>query len=249
MRRGFELGGIAAAVVLIGFGVAALVMGISGNSTVHDSIKQEKIVGSPDMTPAAIGDGGAGRPASPTSTVIAVLRRRRPADRERLGTARCFARVHAHPRATRVLGWPDVRRRWAASSPRTTAENPAGTSDEAAALKDEQRQPGQSNGARNTWVTETALSTALNASYMAERIALFGIVVGIALLLAGIGFHRARRSAARCAIPSGPPSVSTSPRSHRSRCPRPDHHNAAPPLGPAPRAGPRSLRGLYTRRR
>ena len=45
-----------------------------------------------------------------------------------------------------------------------------------------------SNGARNTWVTETALATALNVSYMAEQIALFGIVVGIALLLSGIGF-------------------------------------------------------------
>jgi hypothetical protein len=37
-------------------------------------------------------------------------------------------------------------------------------------------------------VTETALATALNVSYMAEQIAVFGIVVGIALLLSGIGF-------------------------------------------------------------
>ena len=42
--------------------------------------------------------------------------------------------------------------------------------------------------ARNTWVTETSLSTALNLSYMAEQLALFGIVVGFALVLAGIGF-------------------------------------------------------------
>ena len=42
--------------------------------------------------------------------------------------------------------------------------------------------------ARNLWVTETALSTALNTSYMAESLSLFGIVVGIALLLSGIGF-------------------------------------------------------------
>ena len=38
------------------------------------------------------------------------------------------------------------------------------------------------------WISETALSTALNTSYMAEQVALFGIVVGIALLLSGIGF-------------------------------------------------------------
>jgi hypothetical protein len=44
------------------------------------------------------------------------------------------------------------------------------------------------NGARNIWVTETALTTALNTSYMADRLGLFGIVVGVALLLSGIGF-------------------------------------------------------------
>ena len=38
------------------------------------------------------------------------------------------------------------------------------------------------NGARNVWVTETALTTALNTSYMATQLALFGIVVGIAAL-------------------------------------------------------------------
>ncbi len=37
-------------------------------------------------------------------------------------------------------------------------------------------------------MTETALSTALNSSYMADRISVFGIVVGVALLLTGIGF-------------------------------------------------------------
>jgi hypothetical protein len=41
---------------------------------------------------------------------------------------------------------------------------------------------------RNVWVTETALSTALNTSYFAQSVALFAIVVGIALLLTGIGF-------------------------------------------------------------
>ena len=45
-----------------------------------------------------------------------------------------------------------------------------------------------SNGARNVWVTETALTTALNTSYMADQLGLFGIVTGFALLLSGIGF-------------------------------------------------------------
>ena len=37
-------------------------------------------------------------------------------------------------------------------------------------------------------MTETVLSTALNASCMAESLSLFGIVVGFALLLSGIEF-------------------------------------------------------------
>src|SRR2546429_9540974 len=45
-----------------------------------------------------------------------------------------------------------------------------------------------SNSARQIWVTETALSTALNTSYMGSQLGLFGIVVGIALLLSGFGF-------------------------------------------------------------
>jgi hypothetical protein len=44
------------------------------------------------------------------------------------------------------------------------------------------------NGARDTWITATALTTALNVSFMADNLALFGIVVGVALLLSGIGF-------------------------------------------------------------
>lgn len=44
------------------------------------------------------------------------------------------------------------------------------------------------NAARNVWVTETALSTALDTSYMATQLSLFSLVVGIALILAGIGF-------------------------------------------------------------
>jgi hypothetical protein len=44
------------------------------------------------------------------------------------------------------------------------------------------------NAARNVWVNETALTTALNTSYFAENVALFSVVMGIALLLTGIGF-------------------------------------------------------------
>ena len=37
-------------------------------------------------------------------------------------------------------------------------------------------------------MTETALTTALNTAFFAERVAVFSIVMGIALLLTGIGF-------------------------------------------------------------
>ena len=42
------------------------------------------------------------------------------------------------------------------------------------------------NPARNVWVTETALSNALNTSYMAQQVSLFGIAVGGAFLLVGL---------------------------------------------------------------
>jgi hypothetical protein len=66
-------------------------------------------------------------------------------------------------------------------------DDPAGTSDEAAAVKDENGQP-VSNGARDIWVTETALTTALNTSFFAERVGIFTLAIGGALLLTGIGF-------------------------------------------------------------
>ena len=62
------------------------------------------------------------------------------------------------------------------------------TSEEALAAKDPRTGRPVENGLRNMWVTETALTTALNTSFMAERVALFSMVMGAALLLTGIGF-------------------------------------------------------------
>ena len=62
------------------------------------------------------------------------------------------------------------------------------TNDQAAAAVDPKTGQPVENGLRQMWVTETALTTALNMAYMAERLALFGILVGVALLLSGIGF-------------------------------------------------------------
>lgn len=62
------------------------------------------------------------------------------------------------------------------------------TNDKAAAAKDPKTGQPVPNGARNVWVTETGLSTALNTSFFAQQVALFSIVMGIALLLTGTGF-------------------------------------------------------------
>ena len=69
---------------------------------------------------------------------------------------------------------------------RFLAKDGGTTSDEAQALVQNGRPV--DNPARNIWVTETALSNALNMSYFAEQVALFSIVMGVALLLSGIGF-------------------------------------------------------------
>src|SRR2546421_9086724 len=53
-RKFFEWGGIAASIILVAFGIASIVVGVNGRSTVRDSLKQQAIVGTPDMTPAAI---------------------------------------------------------------------------------------------------------------------------------------------------------------------------------------------------
>jgi hypothetical protein len=180
-RKLLEYGGLLAGVVLIAFGIGALWMSFDARSTVTDELAREQIVGSEDMSPAGIQPGidEAGLTVSAPSCDVAG---------EEIDTgseARCFSqylRIHALE-GSGGLTYAQMGRFLAADDP----ENPAGTSDAEAALTDEEGNP-VPNQARNTWVTATALSTALNQSYMAQQLALFGIVVGFALILAGIGF-------------------------------------------------------------
>jgi hypothetical protein len=181
MRKTFELGGLIAAVVLIAFGAGALVMSVQGRGTVRDSLKLEQIVGSPDMTPATIRVEAqkAGLDLTkltlPTKSVAGV--QINSGDRAR--TFAQYMRIHALE-ATGGLTF--------AQMPRFASADGKGTNNTAVALKDPKTGQPVDNGARNVWVTETALTTALNTSYLAEQISLFGVVVGIALLLSGIGF-------------------------------------------------------------
>jgi hypothetical protein len=168
-RKFSEWGGIAAGIVLIAFGIGAIYMGVDGRQTVRDNLRAEMITfGSAD-------DPAVAKHASEYAE-----------EQVTTGTqARAFAQViHEHAlEGAGGLTYSQMGRFVAAEDP----EDPAGTSDEAAALQDERGNP-VPNRARDTWVTATALTTALNMSFMAEQLALFGIVVGVALLLAGIGF-------------------------------------------------------------
>ena len=177
MRRWLQYGGFAAGIVLIAFGVVAIFMGVSGRSTVHDNLKQEKIVGSADMTPAGIAAeakaAGLKNVSLPTCSVAGKTVAS-GAD------ARCFAsymRIHALE-ASGGLTYSQM--------PRYASADGKGTNDAAAAAKSGGKP--LDNPVRAVWVSETAFSTALNVSYMADQLALFGVVVGIALLLSGIGF-------------------------------------------------------------
>jgi hypothetical protein len=168
-RRILEIGGIVAGAVLIVFGAVALYMGANGYSTVRDSLKQEQITFSNKAD-----DPATAKYASQWSE-----QQVKTGDQ-----ARAFAKImreHALE-ASGGLTYSQMGRFVSAAKP----DDPAGTSDEAAAAKDADGNP-IANAARNTWVTETALSTALNVSYMAEQLSVFGIVVGVALLLTGIG--------------------------------------------------------------
>ena len=75
-----------------------------------------------------------------------------------------------------------------ADMPRFVDADGTPTADEEQAAKDPESGQPMENPLRQLWVTETALSTALNTAYFAESVATFAIVMGIALLLTGIGF-------------------------------------------------------------
>jgi hypothetical protein len=188
LRTLLEWGGFAAGAILIAFGVVAIVMGFGGRSTVADSLKQEKIVGTPDMTPALIAkeakEAGLKGVDLPTVAVAGKAIDSGP-------RARAFAsymRIHALE-ATGGYTYAQMGRFEAQpNAPKAELAAGGGTDNPQWAVMDTATKQPVANGARNIWVTETALSTALNTSYMADRLGLFGIVVGVALLLSGIGF-------------------------------------------------------------
>jgi len=157
MHRLFVIGGMVASVILIAFGVAAIVMGTTGRSDVRTELARENIVGTPDSTiPNQKVDTG------DEARAFAAVMRKHTLE---ITGGQTFAQMG------RFLD--------AAGKP---------TSDEAQAAKDPKSGQPVENQLRQVWVTSTALSTALNTSYFAERVSVFSIVMGIALFLTGIGF-------------------------------------------------------------
>ena len=163
MKKLFAYGGIAASVILVAFGAGAIAIGVTGYNDVRDEIAAQKIVAGDDAAELTNG-------------------RLQPGEEITTGAeARAFADIMEHHTLDATEG-----KRYAEMGRFLTAEG-KDTSDEALAAKAPDGRPVE-NGLRNMWVTETALTTALNTAFFAERVALFSIVMGVALLLTGIGF-------------------------------------------------------------
>lgn len=176
--RARRLGAIAVAAVLAIFGIAAIAKGVDGRTTVHSALRTEGVVGAPQMTPTAIAakakEVGLRDVRLPTCAVAG-----KPIHDG--ASARCFAE---YMRIDALLASKGATY---AQMPRFATADGKGTNDPARAQHDSDGEPADNPG-RNVWVTQTALSTALNTSYMAEQISLFGIAVGAAFLLVSLGF-------------------------------------------------------------
>ncbi len=178
MSRALRLAGLTAGLVLIAFGVGAVLIGLAGRDEVNANIKREQIVGTPDMKPSLIAANAkaAGLHVALPTCDVAGKAIASGSD------AKCFAaymRIHA----LEATGGKTY-----AQMPQYASADGSGTSDPAKATTDPKTGKPQSNPARQIWIGETALGTALNTSYFASSVGTFAIVMGAALLLTGIGF-------------------------------------------------------------
>ena len=137
-----RLGGYAAGVILIVFGIATITIGAVGKSTVEDELSQEKIVGSPDMSPEGIAPGIEEAKLTVDAPDCDVAEEPITTGSE----ARCFWQYMRSTRSSPParLTYAEMGRYVSTSDP----TDPAGTNDEAAAAKDESGKP-VSNAARN----------------------------------------------------------------------------------------------------
>src|SRR5690348_13876601 len=163
MRKALEIGGVIAAAVLIAFGIAAIVMSVNGRSTVNDSLKQEQIVGTPDMSPKTIGAEVKADKAAQTALFAKLAKAGSPLKPSPVETpscsvanqnidtgdkARCFARymrIHTFA-ATSGETFSQMGRYLAkAGTPLKFTDGQGGTSDPQYALLDPKTQQPQNN--------------------------------------------------------------------------------------------------------
>jgi hypothetical protein len=231
MKKALQIGGIAAGLVLVGFGIAALVLGIKGGDTVNSNLSQEFITGTPDMTPSGI---------QPEVDAIKAEQQKIAAEQKKANvsqqytftnveapncsvagehvddgdSALCFGkymRIHALAASSGLTYSQMGRYSVKPDAPVQSTDFNGGTNDPKQAQTDPQTDQPVSNGARDLWITETSLTTALNLAYAGSQISLFGIVVGIALLLSGIGFLILALSGAIGHVPFRKPTPATAP--------------------------------------
>lgn len=179
MKKLFAYGGIGASIILIAFGIGAAWVGVSGRDQVRSNLKLERITGTPDMTPAAIkaeaAKAGLKNVSLPSCNV---------ADK----AVNTGARAHCFASYMRIHALEATGGQVYAQLGQYLDKSGKATSDKALAAKDPKTGQPVANPVRNVWITETALSTALNQAFFAEQVSYFGIVTGIALLLTGVGF-------------------------------------------------------------
>jgi len=187
MKKFFQMGGVIAGAFLVLFGIGAVLIGFTGRGEVRDNIAREAIVGTPDMTPSAIKGEAAKAGLNVDLPTCNVAGKTIDTGDE----AKCFAsymRIHTLE-ATGGYTYSQMGRYQAlTTAPKSELAEGGGTDNATYAATDAKTGQPVANGGRDLWVTETALTTALNTSFFAERVAMFSITVGFALLLTGIGF-------------------------------------------------------------
>ena len=207
VRRILEIGGIVAGLILIAFGAVTLYLSFDGRSTVQDNLFNEFIEGSADMNPEQM--------KKDIEEVILPNQKLIAQEREKAGLppieftpvsapscdvadetidsgteARCFSqylRLH-QLRDTKGLTYSQLGKYVAKKdAPSAKTDFAGGTDDYFSAEIDAKTNQPVDNPKRDKWVQVTALSSALNLAYTADQIALFGMMVAVALLLTGVG--------------------------------------------------------------
>lgn len=178
-RKLLWAGGVAAGALLVILGAFWIYAGVNARSEVHDTITQEQIVGSPDMSPTTILSGVKeagleGKISIPSCSVADTTVTNGD-------QARCFAeymRVHALE-STGGRTYSEMGRFLDAKGKEVFTEDKA--------AKGPNGRP-VSNPARDLWVSQRALATGLELAYVGEQVSLFSIATGVVFVIIGIGF-------------------------------------------------------------